>query len=139
MFSFDLQEDGSYKVHLPDNTFLHFGKGVEDTKELRQELAKLSHRIAHREYIDTSRAYKELMLGKKQQDIMKLTPEEIDTLLEEFQLVDHEDDIYSSTPVEDKPELQTINNLVREKLIEKEILILCKELLEAQNEKSRKA
>lgn len=57
MFSLQLQDSGNYKVYLPDDSKIVLEKGVEDTHALRRELAKLSHRIAAREHLKTSKEY----------------------------------------------------------------------------------
>ena len=49
MFSFDLQPNGTYKVHLLDGSYI---EGIpHDTPSLRIELAKLSLRIEAREFV----------------------------------------------------------------------------------------
>lgn len=55
MFSFDLQENGSYLIHLLDGSKLEVN--ADDTPHLRRELAKLSLRIEAREFAVTHKNY----------------------------------------------------------------------------------
>lgn len=57
MFYLQLQKDASYHVIMPDSSRIKLAKGVQDTPELRRELAKLSHRIATREFIVNDKNY----------------------------------------------------------------------------------
>lgn len=78
MFCLKLQEDASYIAIMPDDSRIKIPKGIQDTTQLRRELAKLGHRIATREFIYCDKKYiKDWTVDPK-----TLTDQQVENLIE---------------------------------------------------------
>lgn len=129
MFSFELKEDGSYKIYLPDGGHLDLPQGVEDTHALRRELAKLSQRIQIREFIRTDKHYIENWWNKKED----ITDQQLKNLSDIYsQLFPHLEE-WVLLDTYEHPMHETIAHLEREVLEHK---LLLERIREQSHEKS---
>ena len=118
MFYLQLQQDGSYHVIMPDDSRIKLAKGIQDTPELRRELAKLSHRIATREFIINDKKYfKEWTINPE-----CLTEEQLENLIEIYSDIHPDNEIWKLLTEYPNETLERIALYEREMLKEYELL-----------------
>lgn len=128
MFYLELQKDASYHVILPDDSRIKLPKGVQDTPNLRVELAKLAHRIVARDYIRLSEEYFE---WRHMPD--NVESKQLDNLIQMYALeLNPRSEIWKILPYYDTETLAKIAHLERDVLDEYE------ELLRIQKERNEK-
>lgn len=130
MFSFDLQPDGTYIIHLIDGGHLRIK--TEDTYHLRCELAKLSLRIEAREFLVNHQDY----IPHWYYDPTTLTPSQITKLHNIYSLIyPYQQQWILLDSYEDTTDHQ-IAQLEREVLSHKELIDSLKKELDAKNPQS---
>lgn len=118
MFSFEPQDDGHYKIYLPDGGHLDLPLGMEDTHALRRELAKLSQRIQIREFITKDKNYIEAWWNKKD----TLTDQDLENLSEVYSQLFPQLEEWVLLEKYEEPFHETIAHLEREVLEHKQLL-----------------
>lgn len=118
MFCLKLQEDASYIAIMPDDSRIKLPKGVQDTPELRRELAKLGHRIAAREFIYCDKKYiKDWTINPK-----ALSDEQVENLIEIYSDINPYNEIWKLLDEYQEESHKTISELERDVLKEHEYI-----------------